>query len=157
MSRPSLRRRMGDAVYPDSGLGEGEFYYYWVLAINAPTGTQYMLQRSPDGTTWGDPISLDADATGMADTNLAAGTSYYYRVWATSSAGDSAYATASTATLPAASTGLSITKLSGGEIDIQWTDNPTAVDGYSIGEEKGTSLILEGSEGLVWRIGEEKA
>ena len=25
------------------------------------------------------------------------------------------------------------------------------------GQEKGTSLILEGSEGLVWRIGEEKA
>ena len=29
--------------------------------------------------------------------------------------------------------------------------------GEEKGEEKGTSLILEGSEWLVWRIGEEKA
>ena len=37
-----------------------------------------------------------------------------------------------------------------------WED--ASIAGFAVwGEEKGTSLILEGSEGLVWRIGEEKA
>jgi hypothetical protein len=52
--------------------------------------TGYQVQRSPDGTTgWTQVGTTGANVTTFSDTGLAAGTTYYYRVLATNSGGDS--------------------------------------------------------------------
>jgi fibronectin type 3 domain-containing protein len=52
--------------------------------------TGYRIQRSGDGTTgWSDIALNPADATSYRDAGLASGASFYYRVIATSSSGDS--------------------------------------------------------------------
>ena len=64
------------------------------------------------------------------------GTFRYYRVWATNNAaGDSALSNvASATTLPAAATGLEATIVSGGEVDLSWTDNSAIATSDSIQE-----------------------
>ena len=68
--------------------------------------------------------------------NLAAGTTYYYRVCAFNTVGNSAYsntASATTqATLPAAPSNLSATAASSSQINLQWTDNSSNETGFRI-------------------------
>ena len=55
------------------------------------TETGYRVERSSDGATGWTPVAtLRENVTGYSDTGLPAGTTYYYRVFATNTAGDSA-------------------------------------------------------------------
>jgi PKD repeat protein len=65
---------------------------------NATNETGYVLDRSPDGSTWNALTSLVANATAYTDDGLTASTRYYYRVAATNSDGLSAYASANATT-----------------------------------------------------------
>ncbi|MBC8011082.1 MAG: fibronectin type III domain-containing protein [Burkholderiales bacterium] len=68
---------------------------------NASDETGFKLERSPDGATgW---IQIDAPAANSAtaaDTGLAPGTSYHYRIRSTNTAGDSAWSATTSATTP---------------------------------------------------------
>lgn len=72
------------------------------LAWSAGTGstTGYILERSPNGTSFAQIATLPGTTTAYSDTGLSAGTTYFYRVAGTNAFGKSAYsAVASTATL----------------------------------------------------------
>jgi CSLREA domain-containing protein len=70
---------------------------------NATNETAYTVERSLDGSTnWTELTStLPADTTTYSDTGLSAGTTYYYRVKATNSAGSSNYTDTANATTSA--------------------------------------------------------
>jgi fibronectin type 3 domain-containing protein len=62
--------------------------------------TGFLIERSPDGTTFAQIATVGTNVTSYSDTGLASGTQYFYRVRATNAIGDSAYSnTANTTTL----------------------------------------------------------
>ena len=63
-----------------------------------PDEYSWKIERSPDGTSqWVQVAEVEWDTTTFTDTGLATGTTYYYRIRATNSAGDSPYSTVATA------------------------------------------------------------
>ena len=73
-----------------------------VLAWDGLTAaTGYKLEGSPDGTHWTRVALTPAGTTNFADTGLAPGTTYYYRVRASTPRGHTAYSpTITAATVP---------------------------------------------------------
>lgn len=105
------------------------------LAWADTTGeTGYRVERSGNGTSgWTQVGTAPADATGFQDTGLPENTRYYYRLIATNAAGDAApSATATAMTLLATPGSLAATLVSGGQIDLTWTDRSAAESGYLI-------------------------
>jgi lysophospholipase L1-like esterase/fibronectin type 3 domain-containing protein len=72
------------------------------LAWNDVTGEDgYRVERSPDGTTgWTAVGTTSQDVTAYSDTGLSEGTTYHYRVIATSAAGPSSPSASASATTP---------------------------------------------------------
>ncbi|KJV07862.1 M12 family metallo-peptidase [Methylocucumis oryzae] len=62
----------------------------------------YIVQRSTDNTTWSQVASLGQNATSFNNTGLASDTTFYYRVYAFNSIGNSAYSNMTNATTAAA-------------------------------------------------------
>lgn len=76
---------------------------------DAAGATSYRVERSTVSTTTGFSTVGTPTSPSFADTGLAAGTTYYYRVWAVNAVGESSSGrTGSLATLPVAPTGLSV-------------------------------------------------
>jgi hypothetical protein len=101
---------------------------------NASNETSFVIQRSTtSGSGYTTIDTLGANTTSYDDTTgLSASTTYYYRVYATSAAGDSgfsneAFATTDStpATPPTAPTGLNATATSSNSISLGWMDNAT--------------------------------
>ena len=87
------------------------------------TGTGYAIQRSLNGTTWTTltTSSLTGASAAFNDTGLSAGTTYYYRIAAISSAGTTAFSSSVTGlTYPAAPT-LSAVAVTATKINLSWT------------------------------------
>src|SRR5258706_14713764 len=71
------------------------------LSWTASTGaTGYKIQRSPDGSTGWTQVGASS-TTSFADSGLSPSTKYFYRVVASSSAGDSAPSSTASATTAA--------------------------------------------------------
>jgi len=69
---------------------------------NAMDEDSYSIERSPNGSSWGEVATLPADTTSWQNSSLSPNTPYYYRVRAHSSAGYSNYSNVAKATtLPA--------------------------------------------------------
>ena len=99
---------------------------------NAPGEEGFRIERSTENGAWSPVATVASGVTTYSDTGLSEATSYSYRVVATSSVGDSApSASMSTVTLPSAPTGLAATVVSGGRIDLTWT-NHSANASYTI-------------------------
>jgi hypothetical protein len=105
----------------------------------------YRVERSIDGTTgWTTSASPPANATTSIDTGLAANTTYYYRVIATTKAGDASVSDViSTTTLldPPAQPQLIVTPASSTQIDLNWTD---------VGTESGYRIEVSLDAGATW-------
>ena len=108
---------------------------------NATDESAYRIERSPDGLTWAEIVTLPADSASYSDTGLTCGTSYTYRVRAYRASDDafSAYSNeASTLTLacpvppPDAPTALGAVAASDTQIDLTWVDNATDESAYRI-------------------------
>ncbi|SDS43056.1 S8 family serine peptidase [Opitutus sp. GAS368] len=106
---------------------------------NATNAQGNTVERSTDNATFTQIASLAAGTTSYSDTGLTASTTYYYRVRAFNSAGNSAYSnTASAATqsppptIPAAPSNLSATATSSSAINLTWTDNTNNEDGFRV-------------------------
>jgi fibronectin type 3 domain-containing protein len=89
----------------------------------------YRLERL-SGTTWTLVATLAADTTTRTVTGLSAGTSYQFRLMATSAVGNGVAASRTIATRPAAPTGLSLTAITGG-LKLSWA-NVAGESGYVV-------------------------
>jgi hypothetical protein len=78
---------------------------------NSTNETSYRVERSTDGTSFTTVATLGANVTTYANTGLVASTTYYYRVLASNSVGNSGYSNTATATTTAAATSTNIASL----------------------------------------------
>lgn len=103
---------------------------------NANNVSGYIVQRSPDNVTFTQIATVGANATSYADIGLTAGTTYYYRVCAYNSGGNSAFSNTANATTqtapPTAPTGLTATAISSSQINLSWTDSTNDETGFYI-------------------------
>src|SRR5262249_34446448 len=105
---------------------------------NASTATNVLVERSTDGTNFSQIASVAGAASSYQDLGLHAGTTYYYRVRAANSTGDSPYsnvanaATSTTQALPAAPSNLSASAISSSQIGLSWTSNSSNVSNFLI-------------------------
>jgi chitodextrinase/predicted phosphodiesterase len=96
---------------------------------NSDNEIGFKVERSLNGTSgWAEIGTTNANMTAFSDTSLNPETTYYYRVCASNSAGDSDYSNTASATtqgisLPAAPDNLSASAISSSKIDLSWTDN----------------------------------
>jgi len=122
------------------------------LAWTAPTGTVsgYNVYRgTSQGGEAATPVASGLAVASYSDTNVMAGTEYYYTVAATNSAGTgpvSAEASAVVPALPAAPSGLTAKAKGSAEIDLAWTGpsglsgSYTVFRGTAAGAESATPL-----------------
>ena len=93
--------------------------------VSSETGFK-IERKTGAGGTYAQIGTTGANVTSYNDTNLAAATTYFYRVRATNAAGDSPYspeASASTsAVAPSAPTSLTATAISSTQINLAWSD-----------------------------------
>ncbi len=102
--------------------------------------TGYILQRSTDGTTFSNLVTLPADTTVYHDTALKAGSTYDYRILSFNSGGQSAPSNIAVATtIPSAPTGASATTISAQQINIAWTD----------GDGESAYLVERSTDGIL--------
>jgi titin len=102
---------------------------------NASNEDAFKIERSADNVTYTQIATTGVNATTYNDTGLMVGATYYYRVRATNSGGDSGYSNVAGATTgqinPAAPTNLTAT-VSDNTITLTWIDNSSNEDGFSI-------------------------
>jgi fibronectin type 3 domain-containing protein len=103
---------------------------------NSNDETSFKIERSTNGINFTQIAVTAANAIAFGDSGLAPATTYYYRVRASSSAGDSAYSNGSSsttlATPPAAPSALTATAVSTSQINLAWSDNATNEQGFKI-------------------------
>ena len=106
----------------------------------------YRIERLADGT-WTSVGTVAANTTTFTDIGLTEATSYTYRVLATSTFGDSQPSATRNATTPAAAPAdLVATAISGGRIDLSWTDHSATATTYYIEQSAdGTTWTQVGS------------
>jgi phosphodiesterase/alkaline phosphatase D-like protein len=95
---------------------------------NAGNESGFLIERSTDGVNFTQIATVTANVTAYSNTGLSAATTYYYRVRATNSAGNSGYSNSASATTgaaapPAAPSGLALSAVSASQINLNWNDN----------------------------------
>ena len=116
---------------------------------NATNEYKFRIQRKTGaGGTWGEIGQANTNATSYYDNTVAAGTTYYYRVCAYNSIGDSAWTAQAEAIVPPygppeAPSGCEAHAKSASQIDVTWYDNAhdplCAEDGFVIEYRLGSS------------------
>lgn len=114
-----------------SSMGATEIDLSW--ADNSNNEWNMVLERSTDSNfVNATALTLPADTTGYADTGLSPNT-YYYRVKATNSGGNSAYSSTLAVVMPPATpTNLVATSMSSAQINLTWSDNAANEKFYTI-------------------------
>ena len=79
----------GLAVGASAGSPTSSLVLAWVDTTTTETG--YRVERSPNGSSFSQVAQLGSGATSYADSGLASGTTYYYRVYAYNGGGASGY------------------------------------------------------------------
>lgn len=101
----------------------------------AETETGYRIERSIDGVNYTVLAALSADSTSYSDTSVNPETSYYYRVTATGSSGDSDGIITQVTTLPALPAGptsASAVALSPSVVQVTWSDDSNNETGFIV-------------------------
>jgi hypothetical protein len=121
---------------------------FWI--DNSDNETGFKVERSPDGTSsWIEIGTTNSNDTTFNDAGLNPVTTYYYRVCASNSAGDSDYSNTASATtqgisLPAAPSNLNAVEVSSSQIDLFWIDNSDNETGFKVERSPdGTSGWIE--------------
>ncbi|MBI5778803.1 MAG: fibronectin type III domain-containing protein [Planctomycetes bacterium] len=107
----------------------------WTDTANNETG--FKLERKPGGGSYSQIATPTANATAYTDNSVSPNTTYYYKIRAYNTAGNSGYSNeASTTTplppIPNAPTGLVTNTITSVSIGMQWTDNSTTEDGFKV-------------------------
>jgi fibronectin type 3 domain-containing protein len=110
----------------------------------SPGASGYAVFRSPDGSTgWAQLATIDAPQTSFTDDRVRPGTTYYYRVAATSPAGNSPLsAMAVDTTAPASPTNVIAIARSASTAVVSWS---------SFGGESGFSVMVSSDGGAHYR------
>jgi titin len=101
---------------------------------NSPNETGFKIERSTDGVNFTQIDSVGANVATYNDSGLTSGQTYFYRVRAYNTAGNSAYtnvASSSPFTLPAAPSNL-VATAGTNKIDLIWADNSNNESGFKI-------------------------
>ena len=116
---------------------------------NASDETTYLVERSTDGTNFGEINSLPENATNTSDENVASETTYFYRVAAINSGGISNYsnvAEITTAAVPP-SAPINLTAIAlvtwTYRIELNWIDSSEGEDGFVLERKFGDGEWLE--------------
>lgn len=111
----------------------------WVDNSNNETG--FKIERKTGvGGTYALRATVGIGGTAYSDTGLSQSTTYYYRVRATNTVGDSANSNevnGTTLTLPSAPSGLAASTTSISQINLSWTDTATNETGFKIERKTG--------------------
>lgn len=100
---------------------------------NSSDETNFVVEHSNNGSAWSTLDTLAANTTSYSHTGLSEHSTHYYRVKATNADGDSGYSnTASATTDIVAPTDLALSVIGATQINLSWTDNSGAEDGYKI-------------------------
>src|SRR5439155_203397 len=102
---------------------------------NSTDENGFKIERSTDGITFSQIATVAANVTAYSNTGRSAPTTYYYRVRAYNTNGNSSYsntASATTPSLPNAPSNLTATAVSSTQINLAWTDNSTDENGFKI-------------------------
>ncbi len=112
---------------------------------NSSDEDNFELQRSlTAGSGFTTIATLGANTTSYTDTGLASATTYWYRVRATNTGGDSGWSneddetTTSSATVPDFPTDLVVTLSGTNDAALTWTDNASNEDSYRVFRKVGT-------------------
>ena len=111
-------------------------------AQSMPNEDGFRIYRSVDGTTFTLVATVGINVVSYSNTGLAANTTYYYKVAAYNTAGNSAFSNvASDITAPQAPTALAVNTIAGttnwNKLALTWTDNSSAEAGFKV--ERGTA------------------
>jgi predicted phage tail protein len=104
----------------------------WTDESNNETG--FTIERSTNGTTFAEIGRVGANISTYANTGLTAG-SYYYRIRAYNSGGNSAYSNTATVALgpPAAPTNLTASAVgNSSQANLRWRDNSSNETGFQV-------------------------
>jgi hypothetical protein len=128
-----------------SAVSSGQINLAW--SDNSSNESGFKIERSTNGTSFSQIATVGANVTTYSNTGLAASTTYYYRVRATTASGDSGYSntanatTQSGGTVPAAPSGLTSVAANKSTINLSWIDNSTNETGFKIERStNGTSF-----------------
>ena len=116
----------------------------WSDNSNNETGFKIERAASSSGP-WTQIVTVGANITTYSNTALTPSTTYYYRVCAYNTAGNSSYSnTASTTTqasgtIPNAPSNLTVTAVSSSQINLTWQDNSTNETGFKVEQAASTS------------------
>jgi titin len=101
---------------------------------NSINESGFRAERSLDfGSTWTSARTMSANVTSFQEDGRTTEQQVCYRVVAFNDQGDSPPSNTGCTTPPAAPTGLTATGVDGPAIDLTWTDNSAAEDGYEVG------------------------
>ena len=107
----------------------------WTNNAGNQTGFKIDQATSSDFSTGLTTVAVGASATTYSATGLSNTTTYYFRVRATNSYGDSANSATASAVpglYPAAPSGLSANAISSSQINLSWTDNSNNETGFKV-------------------------
>lgn len=118
---------------------------------NSDNETTFKIERSPDGTQFSQIDTVGPDMTTYSDITVSESTTYWYRVRASNSCGDSGYSNTASDTTPgcppeppAAPTSLSAKAWKYNAL-LTWTDNAGNEDGFRIyrGDSPSTLVLID--------------
>lgn len=120
-----------------TAAGDSAIHLTWTDASSDETG--FRLERRTGGGAWTEIETLPAGATSHDDVDLAARTTYSYRIRATNGAGDSAYSDAASATTlapaptpPEPPTDLVVASSALLEVHLTWTDHASTESRFEL-------------------------
>ncbi len=102
------------------------------------TETSYSIERSPDGISgWVPVITLGANITSYQNSGLSANVTYYYRVYASNSFGNSGFSNVASGTTypvpaPNAPASLAVATTSQTQLDLSWNDAADNENGFKV-------------------------
>jgi len=107
-------------------------------AANPVDGDGFKIERAPDSGgspgTWAQIATTSANVTSYSDTAVVTNSTYWYRVRASNTCGDSPYSNQAitSAAPPAAPSNLTATAVAANQVNLSWVDNSINEAGFAI-------------------------